>query len=204
MLVLLHYVENVVLYPRCLLIYMYERVWIFTLALKGTFLCPKLSVKCCSLVSSLLKICVKVSGNFFLWYLFKTSNSKSDNLSSEIIFQNWESWNRPSFLSTKANDCQSAKSPAKKKTAATAKLCKLSLHREETRMQLLYRSKEAEKLKGMLLKKMLSCPWLQYAERDKAIPWRGLHFQDSFVWSFSRYLKNLGSKVLVKNIISFH
>lgn len=39
-------------------------------------------------------------------------------------------------------------------------------------MQLLYRSKKAEDLKGML-KKMLSCPWLQHTEREEPLPIEG-------------------------------
>lgn len=174
-----------------------------TLALKGIFLCHKFSVKCCSLVSSLLKICTKVSDNFFLGLLFKTSNSKSflrDNLSELGVLKQIFT----PICQSKASVSQPEVQQRKNRNTTTAKLCKLSLHREGTRIQLLYRSKEAEELKGMLLKKMLSCAWLQYTEKDKATPWRGLHFQGSFVWSFSRYLKNLSSWVLVKNIISFH
>lgn len=40
-------------------------------------------------------------------------------------------------------------------------------------MQLLYRSKEAEELKGMLLKKMLSCPHFNTLKEIKQLPGEG-------------------------------
>lgn len=70
--------EDGFLYPRYSLIHVCE------LALKEISICPNFSVKCCSLVSSLLQIHMQLSGHFFQGNLFKTCNSRSflrDNLS---------------------------------------------------------------------------------------------------------------------------
>jgi len=44
-------------------------------------------------------------------------------------------------------------------------------------MWLVYRSKEAEELEGTVVKKMLSCSWLQHVEKEKQLPGESFTFR---------------------------
>lgn len=97
---------------RYLLRYIYRSAGMFKMGLKEILICPELSVKSCSLVPTLLQICIQISVNFFQGKLFNTSISRSflrDNL-SEL------SWTRSSTLSAKEKQLSVSQKSIKGKT----------------------------------------------------------------------------------------
>lgn len=155
--------EDGFLYPRYSLIHVCE------LALKEISICPNFSVKCCSLVSSLLQIHMQLSGHFFQGNLFKTCNSRSflrDNLSELGVL------NQIFTVFSQRKENLSVSQEGKTETKLQQNCVSYLSTGRRLEFGFCYRSEESEKLKQTVLKKMLSCPWLQCAEIEKQVPGR--------------------------------